>query len=116
MSQDFGYAVTVERKEAVVMLALDVSKSMTATDVSPTRLAAAQQAVDLATIRYRQGAVNYLEVTSAQTASLQAQRDLVTISVNRLRASVGLIRALGGGWSAGDPVAAVPVPVETAAR
>lgn len=79
-------------------------------------VAAAQQAVDLATIRYRQGAVNYLEVTSAQTASLQAQRDLVTISVSRLRASVGLIRALGGGWSVGEPVATVPAPVEAAAR
>lgn len=63
---------------------------------------AAQQALEYATVRYRAGAVNYLEVTTAQTAALQAQRDQVTIATNRLRASVALIRALGGGWTVAD--------------
>ncbi|NKF24167.1 efflux transporter outer membrane subunit [Solimonas marina] len=63
---------------------------------------AAKQAVEYSTIRYREGVVNYLEVTTAQTAALEAQRAQVTINTDRLRASVALIRALGGGWKVGD--------------
>jgi Ca-activated chloride channel family protein len=36
--------LTVSRKEATIILALDVSRSMTATDVRPTRLQAARNA------------------------------------------------------------------------
>jgi Ca-activated chloride channel family protein len=58
-----AHAVTVERKEAVVMLTLDVSKSMSATDVSPTRLAAAQAAakefIESAPEGYRIGLVTF---------------------------------------------------------
>lgn len=66
---------------------------------------AAQRALDYAMTRYRAGAVNYLEVVTAQTAALQTQRGLVELKAQQLRASVALIRALGGGWPAATTTA-----------
>jgi multidrug efflux system outer membrane protein len=62
--------------------------------------ASAQDSQALATNRYREGAVNYLDVVTAQTSTLQAQRQEQQVRTRQLQASVGLIRALGGGWTA----------------
>ncbi len=63
-------------------------------------LSAAQRALELATTRYREGAANYLEVVSAQTTALTAQRSALDLATRQRRASVQLVRALGGGWTA----------------
>jgi NodT family efflux transporter outer membrane factor (OMF) lipoprotein len=62
----------------------------------------AQLSLQLFTNRYRGGVDNYLQVITAQTITLQNQRNEIDILRRRIGASVLLVKALGGGWSVAE--------------
>jgi NodT family efflux transporter outer membrane factor (OMF) lipoprotein len=59
----------------------------------------AQEAVDIATARYRGGVDTYLEMITAQQALLSNQRQAVQVQGQRFATAVYLVKALGGSWS-----------------
>lgn len=61
----------------------------------------ALQARDIATNEYKAGTATYLNVITAQTIAFSAESRLVQLSGQRMVSAVGLIKALGGGWT--DP-------------
>jgi NodT family efflux transporter outer membrane factor (OMF) lipoprotein len=65
-------------------------------------LAAAQRTLDIANNRYKAGLVTYLEVAVAQNSELSLERTVVQLQGQKLVAAVGLVKALGGGWEAGE--------------
>jgi len=68
--------------------------------VEQKAVASAQHSLDLSNQRYQGGVTNYLEVLTAQATLLQNQRTAVDLQTRQLILSVGLVRALGGGWDA----------------
>jgi NodT family efflux transporter outer membrane factor (OMF) lipoprotein len=60
---------------------------------------ATRKTQDLTTELYQGGLASSLELIYAQVATLTARIDSVQIKAELLRSSVGLIRALGGGWN-----------------
>jgi NodT family efflux transporter outer membrane factor (OMF) lipoprotein len=61
---------------------------------------AAQQAATIAVNQYKAGITSFLAVVVLQANALNAERTGLAILARRLNASVGLVRALGGGWNA----------------
>jgi len=59
---------------------------------------AANLSLKLTTNRYQAGAVNYLDVVTAQTIALSNERTAEQIAARRTDASVQLLEALGGSW------------------
>ena len=60
----------------------------------------AQYSYEISNQRYKGGVTGYLEVLTAEAALLQNQRTAVDLQTRQFVASVGLVRALGGGWDA----------------
>jgi NodT family efflux transporter outer membrane factor (OMF) lipoprotein len=79
-------------------LALTHHYRIAATD-EHAAMTAAQRSLDLSLIQYREGATSYLDVVTSQTVTLQTELTALDLDTRELRASVQLIRALGGGWT-----------------
>ena len=59
----------------------------------------AQDAFDIATVRYKGGVDTYLEMITAQQVLLSNQRQAVQVHGQQFATAVYLVKALGGGWS-----------------
>lgn len=58
----------------------------------------ARQALSIVTNEYRAGTVDYVTVLTAQTTAFSAEQKLASLAGQRMVSSVGLVKALGGGW------------------
>jgi Ca-activated chloride channel family protein len=92
--------VSVPREEATIVLALDVSRSMKATDVEPTRLDAARTAaktfLDAVPEKFRVGVVSFATRAAVGVPPTE-NRELVVTALDTLRS--------GEGTAIGDAVA-----------
>jgi NodT family efflux transporter outer membrane factor (OMF) lipoprotein len=70
--------------------------------VQEKAVVAAQKYLELANTRYTGGVTSYLEVTTAQSATLSDELTAVTILGRRMVDAVTLVQALGGGWNSSE--------------
>jgi NodT family efflux transporter outer membrane factor (OMF) lipoprotein len=68
--------------------------------VEDAAVAAAKEAERLTLNQYKAGTVPYSSVITAQTTRLNSEETALSVLSSRLQASVALIEALGGGWTA----------------
>lgn len=94
-------------KAAVLAAFNDVEDQLSGLRILEQESTAEQQAVEsaqhsyeISNQRYKGGVTGYLEVLTAEAALLQNQRTAVDLQTRQFVASVGLVRALGGGWDA----------------
>ncbi|APA86169.1 efflux transporter outer membrane subunit [Paraburkholderia sprentiae WSM5005] len=85
-------------------------------------VASARQALAIVTNEYKAGTVGFVNVLTAQTTAFTAELKLESISGQRMVSSVGLVKALGGGWDVtqmnretGEVAAPAPLPASAAA-
>ena len=76
-----------------------VEKLKTQYSIAERRAKTLQQASKNASLLFKSGMANYLEVITAQGNLLQSELELTTIKTEQLNAVVGLYRSLGGGWN-----------------
>jgi multidrug efflux system outer membrane protein len=77
---------------------VSVEQFKRAREAQERQVAALKKTEELASMRYRGGVSNYLEVVTAQEQRLGAELALADAKGQQLQAVVQLYRALGGGW------------------
>jgi outer membrane protein, multidrug efflux system len=61
-------------------------------------VASASRSTALSNVRYRNGLVSQLDLLDAQRSELRNRREALKVRSGQYQATVGLVRALGGGW------------------
>ena len=72
-------------------------------NVQQQALAAARQSLELTTNQYKAGLVGFLNVVVVQAQAFAEERNAIELQGRRYAATVDLIKALGGGFSAATP-------------
>ena len=105
------FTQAAEQYRATVLLAIrEVEDNLTAlrwlaeeSRQTETAAAAAQRAADLSLTLYRDGASSYLDVVTAQSTALADERLAIILRTRQLESEIGLMLALGGGWTVPPP-------------
>jgi len=79
-------------------------------------VAAANRAVDLSLIQYREGAADYTTVLTSQQSKLREDDSLTTSRGSVTLSAIALYKALGGGWELRDGADFVPEDVQQEMR
>ncbi len=92
-------------RQTVLAAFQDVEDNLASQRILEQEIVVQQQAVDSArqalaivTNEYKAGTVGYVSVLTAQTTAFTAEQKLESIAGQRMVSSVGLVKALGGGW------------------
>jgi len=110
-ASDAGYDAAVEGYNQLIADALRqvVDRLASARSVAAQRieqrqgLATAQDAYDLAVLRYKEGVGNYLQVLTTETQLLSERALEVDLRARSLDVAIDLINALGGGFDENPP-------------
>jgi multidrug efflux system outer membrane protein len=99
-------AAAASYREQVLVAFKDVEDQLSALRLLSRQADSQAEAVDassratvLSNARYRNGYVSQLELLDARRSELSNRREALQVRAAQYRATVGLIRALGGGWS-----------------
>jgi multidrug efflux system outer membrane protein len=94
-------------REQVLVAFRDVEDQLSALRLLAQEAEAQSRAVDAATrttslsdVRYRNGLVSQLDLLDARRSELRNRRQALQVRSAQYQATVGLVRALGGGWDA----------------
>lgn len=101
-------AAVARLREQMLVAFKDVEDELAALRLLALQQAAQERAVDAASrvtllsdVRYRNGLVSQLELLDAQRVELRNRRQALQVRSVQFQSTVGLIRALGGGWGEG---------------
>ena len=101
-------AAVARLREQMLVAFKDVEDELAALRLLALQQAAQERAVGaaarvtvLSDVRYRNGLVSQLELLDAQRSELRNRRQALQVRSAQFQSTVGLIRALGGGWDEG---------------